>query len=240
MNSVKTLPFNMDDDSINKWLKHYQPQQNPIGIDQIYNILRYINLKNVTLKSYFLIVDKITAQILKYADQSNLALLSKNQEFKAKQKPVKLAISLIKALTLAYSNISDHQGFSTCFNEKQQALIINRGIACIGLIIKQEALIQEPAPSSFYSKMGDLYRAGINFRLLDQPTNDTISQFLNHPTITASIKINLLFSIINTFALTAKQIISVHGLIIKAGDLLETKSDNKSGDVDLYWDYQSP
>ena len=137
MNSVKTLPFQMDEDSINAWLKQYQPQQNPLGIDQVYNILRYINLKNVSLSNYFLVVDKITAQILHYADQSNLTLLSKSQDVNTKKKPVKLAIALIKALALAYSNISDYEGFNSHFNKNQQALIINRGISCIGLVIKR-------------------------------------------------------------------------------------------------------
>ena len=87
--------------------------------------------------------------------------------------------------------------------------------------------------------MGELYCTGDHEQLLDHPVNDVISQFNNCPTIIANIKINLLFSAINCFTLSTKQIIHLHGFITKENDALEIKPDDFKGEPNLYWDYKS-
>jgi len=232
MTDTSNLPFELSADALASWMDSLSTLPQFQAAHQLNQVLKQLKNEEYHSAELLPLVISLTPLTLHFSNGIAGAAASDHKVIGKSRKAAKLAIQLLRQLSLIYCDLTEFPEFID--SERHSAIYY--ALQCIGYCIRCYNLFYEAPSATLWEKSASLYNlaAAQNALRINQTTK--IAEFKQQPTIESVIKRNLLFSISNPTLFASHQVAQIFQVATEFADRLEISLTPETQDFGFYWD----
>ena len=231
MTVINNLPFELNSDALASWIDSLSASPQVQAAQQLNQTLKQLKDTECQPAELLPVLTSLTPLVLRFSNNIT-AFASELKSFDKSRKPAKLAMQLLRQLSLIFCQLAEQRSLTT--SEQQTAIYY--ALQSIGHCLRSYSLFYETPSATLWKKSALLYglASSHDYLFLNQPIKQ--AEFKQQPTIETVIKRNLLFCVLLPALYPPNEINQLFQLSNQFAPQLIISSSPENCDFGFYWD----